>query len=227
MSSTVGCEGNTRTSHSRDMPTTRSVIAKARHRRLSCVKRWNRGLRNAGYNCTGKRPRSSTARTQIVRGSIPSDRSTFLVTHSDQERLSIAQANASSHSFQQSARRPPRKCGVAFDAGDCIVRKVLEQLSEGTGESIPLVCQDWANTKAAYRFFSNERVNEEDISAGHFQATRERFAAVTDETVLILHDTTEFSYHREHVQAIGIIHKAAVGRIGDNRPRHYTVCGIQ
>ena len=106
-------------------------------------------------------------------------------------------------------------------------RKVLEQLSEGTGESIPLVCQDWANTKAAYRFFSNERVNEEDILAGHFQATRERFAAVTDETVLILHDTTEFSYHREHVQAIGIIHKAAVGRIGDNRPRHYTVCGIQ
>ena len=31
------------------------------------------------------------------------------------------------------------------------------------GESIPLVCQDWANTKAAYRFFSNERVSEEDI----------------------------------------------------------------
>jgi hypothetical protein len=106
-------------------------------------------------------------------------------------------------------------------------RKLLEQLSEGTGESIPLVCQDWANTKAAYRFFSNERVSDEDILAGHFQATRERFAAIADETVLILHDTTEFTYHRENVQAIGIIHKAAVGRIGDNRPRHYTVCGIQ
>jgi Transposase DNA-binding len=26
------------------------------------------------------------------------------------------------------------------------------------GHSIPLVCQDWANTKAAYRFFSNNRV---------------------------------------------------------------------
>jgi Transposase DNA-binding len=30
-------------------------------------------------------------------------------------------------------------------------RKLFQQLSEGTGESIPLVCQDWANTKAAYR----------------------------------------------------------------------------
>ena len=32
-------------------------------------------------------------------------------------------------------------------------RKVFEQLSDGIGESIPLACQDWSNTKAAYRFF--------------------------------------------------------------------------
>jgi hypothetical protein len=55
-------------------------------------------------------------------------------------------------------------------------RTLLEQLSEGTGESIPIACQDWANTKAAYRFFSNKRVNEGNILSGHFQATRERFA---------------------------------------------------
>jgi len=30
-------------------------------------------------------------------------------------------------------------------------RKLFEQLSDGTGESIRLVCQDWANTKAAYK----------------------------------------------------------------------------
>lgn len=33
------------------------------------------------------------------------------------------------------------------------------------GASIPLACQDWANTKAAYRFFSNDRVGEADILA--------------------------------------------------------------
>lgn len=49
--------------------------------------------------------------------------------------------------------------------------RVLKQLAEGTAESIPLACQDWANTKAAYRFFANERVSEADILAGHFRAT--------------------------------------------------------
>src|SRR5690348_4524185 len=85
-------------------------------------------------------------------------------------------------------------------------RKFFEQLSDGPGESIPLVCQDWANTKAAYRFLSNRRVTEAEILAGHFECTRERFAA-TEEVVLVLHDTTEFSYHRADRQAIGILHR--------------------
>ena len=68
-------------------------------------------------------------------------------------------------------------------------RKLFEQLSDGLGGSIPLVCQDWASTKAAYRFLSNQRVTEAEILAGHFQSTRERFAA-TEEMVLVLHDTT-------------------------------------
>nr|WP_235939352.1 transposase [Bradyrhizobium hipponense] len=33
-------------------------------------------------------------------------------------------------------------------------RKLLTQIGGAMGQSIPLVCQDWANTKAAYRFFS-------------------------------------------------------------------------
>jgi len=49
-------------------------------------------------------------------------------------------------------------------------RKLLGQIGSAMGQSIPLVCQDWANTKAAYRFFSNDRVSEADILAGHFQS---------------------------------------------------------
>ena len=105
-------------------------------------------------------------------------------------------------------------------------RKLFEQLSDGMGESIPLVCQDWANTKAAYRFLSNHRVTEAEILAGHFLATRDRFAA-SDATVLILHDTTEFSYHRANVRAIGILHRSPIGLDRDGKPRHYVVCGIQ
>ncbi len=43
--------------------------------------------------------------------------------------------------------------------------------------SIPFACQDWANTKAAYRFLDNENVSESEILEGHFQSTAERFAA--------------------------------------------------
>src|SRR5436305_2088356 len=103
-------------------------------------------------------------------------------------------------------------------------RTLLEQLSNGVGESIPLVCQDWANTKAAYRFLSNERVSEEAILAGHFQSTRDRFRSV-DGMVLVLHDTTEFSFRREHPELIGNI-KLLAGRQNRGNPQFYTTCGI-
>src|SRR5260370_476875 len=107
-------------------------------------------------------------------------------------------------------------------------RKLFQQLSEGTGESIPLVCQDWANTKAAYRFLSNHRVNEGDILAGHFQSTHQRFVA-TDSTVLVLHDTTEFNYHREDIRSVGILHRlpAARGRRPKRPMPQYGCAGIQ
>jgi hypothetical protein len=38
--------------------------------------------------------------------------------------------------------------------------KLFRQLSGGIGQSIPWACQDWTSTKAAYRFFANERVSE-------------------------------------------------------------------
>lgn len=66
------------------------------------------------------------------------------------------------------------------------------------GQSIPLVCQDCANIKAAYRFFSNERVSEVDVLACHFKSTRDR-AAAAEGLVLML-----FSYQREKSEAIGI-----------------------
>ena len=104
-------------------------------------------------------------------------------------------------------------------------QKLVGQLATRLGQTIPLACQDWTNTKAAYRFLSNGRVNETAILAGHFQATRERFAA-TDGPILILHDTTEFSYTRESKQAIGILYKTCGRKDKDGRPRLHTVCGI-
>jgi hypothetical protein len=89
------------------------------------------------------------------------------------------------------------------------LRHLVEQLAKGVGRSIPWACQDWAAAKAAYRFFSNDRVSEEQIMAGHFQATRERIPS-TEELFLVVHDTTEFTYKREDMAAVGLVSKGSV-----------------
>src|SRR5258708_9036730 len=109
-------------------------------------------------------------------------------------------------------------CSPAEEGSTKRLRKLLAQIGSDMGQSIPLVCQDWANAKAAYRFFSNERISEADILAGHLQSTRDRTAA-TDGPVLVLHDTTEFSYRRVKPVAIGITMARNGGRDQAHRLR--------
>ena len=74
------------------------------------------------------------------------------------------------------------------------LRTLLGLMANGIGQPIPLACQDWANTKAAYRFFSNPRITEEEILSGHFACTEARVAALK-QPLLVLHDTSEFCYY--------------------------------
>jgi len=103
--------------------------------------------------------------------------------------------------------------------------RMLSEMSQGMGDPLPMACQDWAGTKAAYRFLDNPRVDESIILAGHFQATRSRFAHSRG-PVLVLHDTTEFSYQRANAALIGQTHKTFVGRSKEGRPQVRTVCGL-
>ncbi|MCK1485492.1 hypothetical protein IVB25_23060 [Bradyrhizobium sp. 193] len=100
----------------------------------------------------------------------------------------------------------------------------MKQIGDGMVGSIPFACRDWANTKAAYRFFANERVEEVDILSGHFAATRARNDDCTD-PILLIQDTTEFSYQRANTSAIGLTKSVNSGRDKDGRWRHHTVCG--
>jgi Transposase Tn5 dimerisation domain len=73
---------------------------------------------------------------------------------------------------------------------------------------------------------SNERVSEADILTGHFKATQERIAASCEGPVLMLHDTTEFSWKRESIQSIGMLGTTHCGHDSEGRVRHHTVCGL-
>ncbi|MPR31441.1 IS4 family transposase [Microvirga tunisiensis] len=105
------------------------------------------------------------------------------------------------------------------------LRKLLTHMARAIGGSLPLACQDWANTKAAYRFLSNPKVNEYAILQGHFQATRTRFAAV-DGPILVIQDTTELSYERAQPRRIGSTCRVNSGRDKEGRYRMHTVCGL-
>jgi hypothetical protein len=68
---------------------------------------------------------------------------------------------------------------------------IARSLASRPSASLPKVCSG-AELEGAYRFFSNVRVVPEDILSGHHLAVRERAAA--HKTVLVVHDTTDFSY---------------------------------
>jgi hypothetical protein len=104
-------------------------------------------------------------------------------------------------------------------------RTLIEQRWGGVGESIPFACQDWASTKAAYRLFANDRANEKEILSGHFESTGERFSK-TSATVLILQDTTEFSYERDKPETIGATHIISNSIDIYGKLKRHTKCGI-
>src|SRR5215207_7224053 len=81
---------------------------------------------------------------------------------------------------------------------------LISAFGQRVGGTVPAACQDWAATKAADRFFDNRRVDEGVILGGHFAATRARFAA-TAGPVLVLHDTSEFSFQRDAPDGVGYL----------------------
>ena len=107
------------------------------------------------------------------------------------------------------------------------LHKLLKAITFGKGGSMPWACQDWANTKASYRFFSNPRVSPATILSGHLNATRKRFEAVYgQQPVLVLHDTTEFVYKRKKMDAIGVLKTTFMGNDSQGRSRLHTLCGL-
>lgn len=67
------------------------------------------------------------------------------------------------------------------------------QLAVDPQKSLPKQAGSVAALEATYRFLSNEAINPSAILAPHHEATRRR-AMVRGDTVLVVHDTTEFDF---------------------------------
>jgi hypothetical protein len=78
---------------------------------------------------------------------------------------------------------------------------------------IPQSCGSYANTIAAYRFFSNQRVTMDKLLRAHTQASIERIK--DHKVILAVQDTTTLNYTTHHsTEGLGPIGKGAGGAIG-------------
>ena len=89
--------------------------------------------------------------------------------------------------------------------------KLCDSLSEAPESPINQACEDWGESKAAYRFFQNEKVDCDQIMSSHQAKTLER--ACDRQVVLAVQDTSYFIY-TNHYKTEGL------GKISTTKGRH-------
>lgn len=80
--------------------------------------------------------------------------------------------------------------------------EVLNSMSDDPNASIPKAFQGWHDTKAAYRFFDNSKVTQQQILQPHLDKTVDRIKQ--ENRVLLIQDTTELDYNgQQQKQGVG------------------------
>lgn len=82
-------------------------------------------------------------------------------------------------------------------------RLLIERLGANPAASINSSCQGWSETKAAYAFFDNEKVDPQKILQPHREATIHRIG--DEEVALIVQDTTELDYSNHPTKDSGVL----------------------
>ena len=114
------------------------------------------------------------------------------------------------------------------------LKQIVQRVSESPESTINHACNDWAETKAAYRFFSNDTIDYKKILEGHIQSTKAR--CLKNSAVLVIQDTTYFNYtshpktkglcalsrnrgkHKEKVETLGLLMHSSLAISTDGEP---------
>jgi hypothetical protein len=78
---------------------------------------------------------------------------------------------------------------------------LASQVAANPSTSIPQACGTWGQSKAAYRFFDNDKVSEDRLLAPHYRSTKERLRE--QPVVLAVQDTTQLDF-TSHPQTTGL-----------------------
>jgi hypothetical protein len=86
--------------------------------------------------------------------------------------------------------------------------KVASDLLNNADEPIQLACGNWANAKAAYRLFDNDKLQEKKLLQAHQTETINRLEKSSEEIFLAIQDTTVLNYtHHPKKKGLGKINK--------------------
>src|SRR6266542_3619163 len=104
--------------------------------------------------------------------------------------------------------------------------QLVSALADHPNASVPQALGSWAVTKAAYRFWDNDRVTPQAIRDAHRQATRARLP--DNGVVLAIQDTTALSFthhpaprglgHRTHRTSRGLLVPSVLAVTADGVP---------
>jgi len=87
---------------------------------------------------------------------------------------------------------------------DWRLRDTGSKLAAQPSASINQACDDWADTRASYRLFENEKTTADKIQLPHYRRSGER--AASQETVFAIQDTSYLDYtHHPATQGLGPI----------------------
>jgi Transposase DNA-binding/Transposase DDE domain len=79
--------------------------------------------------------------------------------------------------------------------------QIADALQQAPSDGLPKAMRTTAALEAAYRFMSNRRVTPQRILDPHIEGTIRR--AVEEQSVIAIHDTTEFEFRGEQRQGLG------------------------
>ena len=95
-----------------------------------------------------------------------------------------------------------------WDFGDARLNQRLEillnSLSNHPTESIPDACNSWAETKAAYQFLNNDRINIDSLIQGTLLATIDRIQM--EDVILVAKNTSGLDFtSRKATSGLGML----------------------
>ena len=158
----------------------------------------------------------------------PSRRSLSAYKESDTHRLSLSQAGrqASVIVMRAEVEAEWASAELGLSTRTARVQAVGRRWAAAPQASFPKMVDSDAELQGLYGLLENDAVDYRELLAGHARASRDRIVDAPCSTILIVHDTTEFSFGGEAIRkGLGWVTRPRSSQASCRRSRNLTGLG--